>query len=88
MPLTIEIEPRIEARLREQAHARGVSVGAEIARLMALSTLTNEKRDEWEDELDIAAANRAREEDRANPGAHKTLDDLHRARANFADTTA
>jgi len=34
-----------------------------------------------EDEIDIAAANRAREEYRANPDARKTLDDLRRARA-------
>ena len=81
MPLTIEIEPQIEARLREQAATRGVSIEAEIARRLSLSTLTDEEREELEDELDIAAANRAREEDAANPGARKTLDDLRRARA-------
>ena len=80
MPLTIEIEPQIEARLREQAAEHGVSIEAEIARRLSLSTLTDEEREELEDELDIAAANRAREEDAANPGARKTLGDLWRAR--------
>ena len=51
---------------------------AETARRPSLATLTDEER---EDELDVAAANRAREEDRANPDARKTLDDLRRARA-------
>ena len=81
MPLVIEIEPQIEARLRAQAAARGVSVETEIARRLAVSTLTDEEREELEDERDVAAANRAREEDRANPGARKTLDDLRRARS-------
>ena len=81
MSLTIEIEPQIEARLRAQAAKRGVSIETEIARRLTLSTLTNEEREELEDELDVAAANRAREEDSANPGARKTLDDLRRARA-------
>ena len=57
MPLTIEIEPQIEARLREQAAERGVSLEAEVARRLAVSTLRDEEREEWEDELDIAAAN-------------------------------
>ena len=60
MSLTIEIEPQIEARLRAQAAERGVSVEAEIARRLAVSTLTDEEREELEDELDIAAADRAR----------------------------
>ena len=81
MPLTIEIEPRIEARLREQAQARGVSVEAEIGRRLTFSTLTDEEHEALEDELDIAAANRAREEDRANPGTRKSLDDLRRAQS-------
>ena len=63
MPLTIEIEPQIEARLRAQAAERGVSVEAEAARRLAFATLTDEEREELEDELDVAAANRAREED-------------------------
>ena len=81
MPFTIEIEPQIEARLREQAATRGVSVEAEAARRLAVSMLTDEEREELEDALDVAAANRAREEDRANPSARKTLDDLCHARA-------
>ena len=81
MSLAIEIEPQIEARLREQAAERGISVEAEIARRLAFSTLTDEEREELEDELDVAAANRAREEDRANPGTRKILDDLRRERS-------
>ena len=61
MPLTIEIEPQIEARLRAQAAERGVSVEAEAARRLAVSTLTDEECEELEDERDVAAANRARE---------------------------
>ncbi len=61
VPFTIEIEPQIEARLHAQAAERGVSVEAEIARRLAVSTLTDEEREELEDELDVAAANRARE---------------------------
>ena len=76
MPLTIEIE----LRLRAQDAERGVSVETEIARRLAVSTLSDEEREELEDELDVATANRAREEDRANPSARKTLDDLRRAR--------
>ena len=76
MPLTTEIEPQTEARPREQAAERGVSLEAEIARRLWFSTLTDEKREELEDERDVAAVNRAREEDRANPSARKTLDDL------------
>ena len=78
MSLTIEIEPQLEVRLRGQAAERGVSVEAEIARRLTFSTLSDEEREELEDELDVAAANRAREEDRANPNARKTLDDLRR----------
>ena len=81
MPLTIEIEPQIEARLREQAQARSSSVEARIARRLSLPMLTDEEREELEDELDIAAANCAREEDAANSGTRKTLDDLRRVRA-------
>lgn len=84
MRLTIEIEPQIESRLRAQAAERGVSVEAEAARRLSLSTLTDEERENLEDELDTAAANRAREEDRANPNARKTLDDLRHARAERA----
>lgn len=80
MPLTIEIEPQIESRLRAQAEQRGVSVEAEAARRLSLSTLADE-HEILEDELDIAAAQRSRAEDRANPSARKTLDDLRRARA-------
>ncbi len=80
MSLTIEIEPQLEARPREQAAERGVSVEAEIARRLAVSTLRDEEREELEDERDVAAANRAREENRANPGTRKTLDNLRRAR--------
>ena len=76
MPLIIEIE----ARLREQVAERVVSVEAEVARRLSFATLTEAEREELEDELDVAAANRAREEDWANPGARKTLDDLRRAR--------
>ena len=83
MSLTIEIEPQIEARLREQAARRGVSVEAEAARLLSLSTLTDEEREDLEDELDIAAAERARSEDAVNPGSRKTLDDLRRVRAKL-----
>ena len=83
MSLTIEIEPQIEARLHAQAAERGVSVEAEIARRLAVSILTDEEREELEDELDVVAANRAREEDRANPSARKTLDDLRRALLTF-----
>lgn len=79
MSLTIEIEPQIESRLRAQAAERSVSVEAEAARRLWLATLTDEERENLEDELDIAAANRTREEDRANPRARKTLDDLCRA---------
>ena len=57
MPLTIEIEPQIEARLRTQAAERGVSVEAEIARRLTFSTLSDEEREELEDERDVAAAN-------------------------------
>ncbi len=81
MSLTIEIEPQIEACLRAQAAERGVSVEAEAARRLTFATFTDEEREALEDELDVAAANRAREEDRANPNARKTLDDLRRARA-------
>lgn len=81
MSLTIEIEPQIESRLRAQAALRGVSVEVEAARRLSLATLADEERENGEDEHDIAAANRAREEDRANPDARKTLDDLRRARA-------
>ena len=80
MSLTIEIEPQTEARLRAQAAERGVSVEAEAARRLAVSTLTNEEREELEDELDVAAANRAARTPRANPSARKTLDDLRRVR--------
>ena len=58
--LTIEIEPQIEARLRAQAAARGVAVETEAARLLSFATFTDEEREELEDELDVAAANRAR----------------------------
>lgn len=57
---------------------------AEAARRLSLATLTDEERENLEDELDIAAANRAREEDRTNPNSRKTLDDLRRARAERA----
>ena len=60
VPLTIEIEPQIEARLRAQAAERGVSLEAEAARRLAFSTLSDEEREELEDERDVAAANRAR----------------------------
>ena len=76
MSLNIEIEPQLEARLREQAAERGVSIEAEAARRLSLATLTDEEREELEDELDVAAANRAREEDRANPNSRKALNDL------------
>lgn len=76
MSLTIEIEPR----LRAQAAERGVSVETEIARRSAVSTLSDEEREALEDERDVVAANRAREEDRANSSGSKTLDDLRRAR--------
>lgn len=81
MPLTIEIAPETESRLRAEAAERGVSIEAEAARRLALSALTEDEREALEDEWDIAAAQRARAEDRANPGARKTLDDLRRARA-------
>ena len=44
IPLVLQIEPQIEARLRTGAKQRGVSVESEIARRLALSTLTNEGR--------------------------------------------
>lgn len=81
MPLTIEIEPQIELRLRAEAESRGVSIEAEAARRLSLSTLTDEEREALEGERDIVAAQRSRAEDRANPKARKTLDDLRRARA-------
>ena len=81
MTLVIEIEPQIEARLCARAAERGVSVEAEAARRLAFSTLTDEKREELEDDLDVAART-GRANPRANPGARKTLDDLRRARAD------
>ena len=84
MSLTIEIEPEIESRLRADALARGTSVEAEAARRLALSTLTADEQEAWEDELDLAAAERARAEDRAHPDGRKTLEDLRRARTERA----
>ena len=46
IPLVLQVEPQTEARLRAGAEQRGVSVESEIARRLALSTLTNEEREE------------------------------------------
>ena len=56
MPLTIEIEPQIEACLRAEAATRGVSLETEAARRLAISTLTDEEREALEGESFVETA--------------------------------
>ena len=77
MTLTLEISPETEARLRAIADEKGATLEAVALKRLNVSLLSEEEREELEDEMDIAAARRAREED--DPAERRTLDDLRRA---------
>lgn len=79
MTLTLEIQPPIENRLRAEAAALGVSLEELATRRLRASFLSDEEREDLEDELDLAAMRRAREE--SDPADRKTLDDLRAAMA-------
>lgn len=79
MALTLELKPETEARLRALALERGETPESLAAARLAVSFLSDEEREELEDERDLAAMERARLEN--DPGEHKTLDDLRAALA-------
>ena len=80
MTLTLELKPEVESLLRAVARERGVSLEAVVADRLNFS---EDELEEFEDELDVAAARRARLED--DPNERYTLDDL---RAHVANRTA
>ncbi|MBW3636376.1 MAG: hypothetical protein KY445_07920 [Armatimonadetes bacterium] len=77
MTLTLELSPQTETRLRAIAAAKGATVEAVALKRLDVSLLSEEELEALEDELDIAAARRAREEN--DPAEYKTLDDLRAA---------
>lgn len=79
MTLILELEPETEARLRALALERGEAPEKLAAARLAVSFLSDEEREELEDELDLAAMERARLEN--DPTERKTLDDLRTALA-------
>lgn len=74
MTLTIEIQPEVERLLRAVARERGVPLEEVVASCLDFSP---EALEELEDELDVAAMQRARLEN--DPKERRTLDDLRRA---------
>ena len=76
MTLTIEIQPEVERLLRAVARQRGVALEEVVASCLDFSP---EALEELEDELDVAAMQRARLEN--DPNERKTLDDLRAALA-------
>lgn len=79
MTVSIELPPYVEHLLCEVAKERGVSLEEVIAERINLN-FSEDELEEFEDELDIAAVRRAREED--DPADRKTLDDLRAHIAN------
>lgn len=79
MTVSIELPLYVEDLLREVAKHRGTSLEEVIADRINLNFSEDELED-LEDELDIAAVRRAREED--DPADYKTLDDLRAHIAN------
>lgn len=77
MTSTTAFKPEVERLLRAVAKERGTTLEEVIASRLNFS---EEELEEFEDELDIAAARRAREED--DPADRKTLDDLRAHIAN------
>jgi hypothetical protein len=77
MTLTLELSPQTETRLRAIAQEKGATLEAVALKRLDVSLLSEEELEALEDELDIAAARRAREED--DPAERKTLDDLRAA---------
>jgi len=82
MTLMLELSPETEARLRAIAQERGASVEAVALKRLDVSLLSDEELEDLEDEIDIAAARRAREDD--DPSERKTLDDLRAIQRNRA----
>lgn len=77
-----ELKPETEARLRALALERGETPENVAAARLDVAFLSDEEREEWEDELDLAAMRRARESsDPSDPSDRKTLDDLRAAMA-------
>lgn len=77
--ITIELKPETEARLRALALERGETPENVAAARLDVAFLSDEEREELEDELDLAAMRRAREA--SDPSDRKTLDDLRAAMA-------
>ncbi len=77
MTLPLELKPEVESLLRAVAKERGVSLEEVVASCLDFS---EEALEELEDELDVAAARRARLED--DPNERYTLDDLRAYIAN------
>lgn len=76
MTLTLELKPEVEHLLRALAKERGVSLEEVVASRFHFS---EDELEEFEDELDLAAARRASEEN--DPNERYTLDDLRAAMA-------
>jgi len=74
MTLTLELSPDTEARLRAIAQEKGASLETVALKRLDVSLLSEEELEDLEDEIDIAAMQRAREE--SDPNDRKTLDDL------------
>jgi len=80
MTLTLELSPETEARLRAIAQEKGASLETVALKHLDVSLLSEEELEDLEDEIDIAAMQRAREE--SDPNDRKTLDDLRAHVAN------
>ena len=77
MTLTVEINPKIESRLREEALQGNVSLEQMAARWLYFAALSPEEREELEDEADLAAYHRAKAQNEGEEG--HTLDELREA---------
>jgi len=79
MTLSVELPSEVENLLRAVAKERGVSLEEVMANRLNFR-FSEEELEDFEDELDLAAMRRAREE--SDPNERKTLDDLRAHIAN------
>lgn len=73
MTLTLELSPETESRLRAVALEKGASLEAVALKRLNVSLLSEEELEVLEDECDIAAAHRAREEDDPTSGETQAM---------------
>ncbi len=74
--MTLELTPELEARLERKAQERGLSKEEWISRALNWLALSDDEREELEDEEDAREAEWRR--NNPEPGPTYTLDDLRR----------